>query len=312
MYQSLWFFVIYAMLGWCLEVVFCSINTGKFVNRGFLNGPVCPIYGFGAVIIILALTPISHNIFLLYAGTVLLTSLLELVTGWALRKLFKTSWWDYSDQPFNIGGYICLKFSLAWGVAGVFLMKIIHPAISGLVHLIPVWAGWVALAFLYSLLLADLIVTVSAILKLNRDLGEITVLTKGLHSGSEKLAENIGNTAIAISEKIDNLDLKDKKLQLEERVEESKKRISTSLEESKQKFNTSFQEQQKKRSSAIDKKEALSRKNKLLTNRFTVRERLLKAFPNMNNHRFQDALNEMRAERTKSKNSTNHDEPSGS
>ena len=223
-----------------------------------------------------------------------------------MQKIFKTSWWDYSDQPFNIGGYICLKFSLAWGVAGVFLMKILHPAIAGLLHLIPTFIGWGILILLYSLLLADLLVTVAAILKLNRDLGEITAITKGLHSSSEKLAENLGNTAIAISEKIDNLDLKDKKLQLEEKMDEGKKRISTSLEEGKQKVSASIQEQQKKFSSVFDKKEQLTRKNKLLTNRFTVRERLLKAFPNMNSHLFQEALDEMKASRKKEDNSHNN------
>ena len=118
-YELLCFFVIYSVLGWCLEVCFCTINTGQFVNRGFLNGPVCPIYGFGMVIVLVALTPLAHSLPVLFVGGALLTSALELAAGWILKKVFHTSWWDYSDVPFNLGGYICLKFSLAWGVAVV-------------------------------------------------------------------------------------------------------------------------------------------------------------------------------------------------
>ena len=86
------------------------------MNRGFLNGPVCPIYGFGMIIVLFALTPLQHSILLLYIGGVILPSALELVGGWALYKLYHTRWWDYSDFPFNIGGYICLEFCLLWGV----------------------------------------------------------------------------------------------------------------------------------------------------------------------------------------------------
>ena len=111
------------VLGWCLEVCFCTINTGQFVNRGFLNGPVCPIYGFGMVLVIVALTGFSGNLPALFLGGMVLTSAIELAGGWALKKLFHTSWWDYSDQPFNIGGYICLKFSLAWGLCVVVVMR---------------------------------------------------------------------------------------------------------------------------------------------------------------------------------------------
>lgn len=133
-YELLCFFVIYSVLGWCLEVCFCTINTGQFVNRGFLNGPVCPIYGFGMVIVLVALTPLAHSLPVLFVGGALLTSALELAAGWILKKVFHTSWWDYSDVPFNLGGYICLKFSLAWGVAVVAVMKGVQPAVAALVR----------------------------------------------------------------------------------------------------------------------------------------------------------------------------------
>ena len=117
MYLFLWIFFIYSFLGWCTEVSYAALVTGKFVNRGFLNGPVCPVYGFGVVIVLSILVPLKGNLLVLFIGSVVLTSLLEWLTGFLLEKIFHQRWWDYSDQPFNIGGYICLRFSIAWGFA---------------------------------------------------------------------------------------------------------------------------------------------------------------------------------------------------
>ena len=107
LYRLLWIFFIYAFLGWCTEVSYAALVTGTFVNRGFLNGPVCPIYGFGVVIVLTCLTPLAGSLPLLFLGSVVLTSALEWLTGFALEKLFHQRWWDYSDEPFNLSGYIC-------------------------------------------------------------------------------------------------------------------------------------------------------------------------------------------------------------
>ena len=143
LYQILAYFLVYSCLGWCLEVVYAAATTGQIVNRGFLNGPVCPIYGFGMVIVLFDLTPFARSTLALYIGGVILPSALELVGGWALYKLYHTRWWDYSDKPFNIGGYICLEFSLLWGVGTLVMMKAIHPTIAGLVELVPPFIGFI-------------------------------------------------------------------------------------------------------------------------------------------------------------------------
>ena len=117
MYQLLWIFFLYAFLGWCTEVSYAALRTGKFVNRGFLNGPVCPIYGCGVVVVLAGLEPLKGNFVLLFLGSVVLTSALEWATGFVLEKLFRQRWRDYSDKPFNLGGYICLEFSVMWGFA---------------------------------------------------------------------------------------------------------------------------------------------------------------------------------------------------
>ena len=127
LYHILAFFLIYSCLGWCVEVVYAAATTGQLVNRGFLNGPVCPIYGFGMILVLFFLTPLEDDLLLLYLGGVILPSALELVGGWALYKLYRTRWWDYTDKPFNIGGYVCLEFSLMWGVGAMVMVKVIIP-----------------------------------------------------------------------------------------------------------------------------------------------------------------------------------------
>ena len=148
LYHILAYFLIYSCMGWCLEVIYAAATTGQLVNRGFLNGPVCPIYGFGMVIVLFALTPLQHSILLLYLGGVILPSALELVGGWALYKLYRTRWWDYTDKPFNIGGYVCLEFSLMWGVGAMVMVKVIHPTLAALVNIIPPLVGFVLCALL--------------------------------------------------------------------------------------------------------------------------------------------------------------------
>ena len=128
-YELVWIFIIYAFLGWCTEVSYAALDRGIFVNRGFLNGPYCPIYGFGVVIVVTILTPLQDNLLLLFFGSFLLTSVLEYITGFLLEKVFHDRWWDYSNKPFNIHGYVCLKFSIYWGLACTFIMKVIHPII---------------------------------------------------------------------------------------------------------------------------------------------------------------------------------------
>lgn len=198
------YFPIYAFLGWCLEVIYASVNTGKFVNRGFLNGAVCPIYGVGAVLLIIFLTPLSNHLPLLFLASVTIASLLELVGGYMLEKLFHMRWWDYTEEPFNIGGFICLKFSLMWGLAGIFLMKLIQPMIAGILSHLPTTPVLLIICIFYLILITDCLITIIAIAHLNRDLKQVHDLSRLIRAGSDTLAENLGTFAVDTSEKLDN------------------------------------------------------------------------------------------------------------
>ena len=137
MYYLILYFFVYGFLGWCTEVAFAACKERKFVNRGFLNGPICPIYGIGVGIVVQFLTPYKENLVLLYIASVVMVTALEWVTGFILEKIFHNKWWDYSKMPLNLNGYVCLLFSLIWGAACVLIVDFIHPLIHKVLSWIP-------------------------------------------------------------------------------------------------------------------------------------------------------------------------------
>lgn len=189
-YFALSFFV-YGFLGWCTEVAYAAAKQGKFVNRGFLNGPICPVYGIGVGVVVQFLTPVENNLVLLYISSTILVTVIEGLTGFLLEKIFHNKWWDYSEQPLNIGGYVCVLFSLIWGVFCVLIVKVIHPLIDKVLTMIPFVLGIVVMVCLAAGLLADLYVTASGILKMNRRLEAMEKIAAELKELSDKVGENI-------------------------------------------------------------------------------------------------------------------------
>lgn len=280
-YEILWLFLIYACIGWCMEVGYCGLNSGKFVNRGFLNGPICPIYGVGGVIIILCLTPLESNILLLFLGAVVVTSLIELITGYVLEKIYHTRWWDYSDVPFNIGGYICLKFSLMWGCAGVILMKAVHPVIYGLIRLFPKLFGEILLVLFLIIFVVDCVVTIISINNLSKRMAVMNDIANRIHKVSDILGQHIYEKTVetekigaGISKKIDIKTLKEK--------------TGKDREDLKRKYE--------KEMAALKQKYASLTEDKNLFHR-----RILKAFPTMKSKRFNEELEKIRDMHTKRK-----------
>lgn len=134
------FFAVYSFGGWMMETLFASIKERKLINRGFLTGFFCPIYGFGAILIIQSSQWIRFmfaddfkSLALSILFSILLVTVLEYVTGYLLEKIFSFKWWDYSDNAFNLQGYVCLKYSLLWGLLAFLLVQVAHPAISEMV-----------------------------------------------------------------------------------------------------------------------------------------------------------------------------------
>ena len=156
--QGMVLFAIYAFAGWLLETSYASIRERRFVNRGFLCGPFCPIYGFGALLIIAVAervgarmdTPWTRGLVIVLVSALLVTWL-EYATGWILDRIFHRKWWDYQGRRLNIGGYVCLEYSLLWGALAFMLAELIHPAVLLLLTPLPGWfdmtAAWIILLY---------------------------------------------------------------------------------------------------------------------------------------------------------------------
>ncbi len=194
-------FFVYAFLGWCTEVVYAAFRTGKFVNRGFLNGPVCPIYGFGVVGVIVALTPLSDRLWALFLGAVVLTSTLEFFTGWLLEKVFHAKWWDYSENRLNIKGYICLEFSLIWGVAATAVVRLIQPPVLGGIRALPKPLLY-ALEIVFSvLILVDLAASIAKARHLEQRMQLLCRMAGEIHDISDRIGDTLSDGVIVIRNK---------------------------------------------------------------------------------------------------------------
>ena len=132
--QRILFFFLYAFFGWIWEVGLNLVQKHRFVNRGFLTGPILPIYGFGAVSILLFTIQVRWSIGLIFLCGMAGATVLEYFTGWLLERLFRMRYWDYSNLPLNLNGYICLLASLCWGVFSVLLVRVVHPPLAGLIQ----------------------------------------------------------------------------------------------------------------------------------------------------------------------------------
>lgn len=199
------YFLVYAFLGWVIEVIYHVFTLKKLVNRGFLYGPICPIYGVGAVVLLLLLNITSKDILSIFIVGFFATSVLEYMTGYILEKLFNTKWWDYSDVKYNVNGYISLRFSIIWGLFSVVFMRVIHPVIEyGLYQINNNFLiKFILVAFVIFIL--DLIYTILSLLELRKllnDFKESMNLSKpmeGINDLLEKLEQKKINKEKALN-----------------------------------------------------------------------------------------------------------------
>ena len=195
--QWLILFFVYAAIGWVWESLYVSAKERAWVNRGFLNGPILPIYGFGAVIILFLTLPVSKNVFLIFLFGMAGATALEFATGFVMEQIFKVRYWDYSQKHFNLCGYICLYASLGWGVFSVVLVRFVHPFADGIVRSIPmVWLKPVSNIFMV-LFVADTVLSVRNALDMKELLSKVTENNRLVNSVKSKLE----NSASAVREK---------------------------------------------------------------------------------------------------------------
>ena len=196
-----------------IEVSYHAVTMGKVVNRGFLNGPLCPVYGSGVLMVLMVVdlcgewfgfeTDLSRaKVIELFIIGIIFATLIELIAGFLLDQLFHARWWDYRDRRFNLNGYICLEFSIYWGLGIAFVLRVIQPVFENIVNSIPVRISWILLSAFYIIFLVDIILTVLTILKLNKQLEKMRDMEAAIQKLSGSMSEFIGTSTIKTVEKI--------------------------------------------------------------------------------------------------------------
>lgn len=181
-------FILYSIIGWISEVVYCSIQERRFVNRGFLHGPLCPVYGFGALLVVFLLEPFAESVVLLFFSAMVITTTLEYMTAWLLETAFSTRWWDYSDLPFNFRGRVCLLNSVLFAFMALVGVRVLHPGIESFLLSLPESLTESAAGILAGLLFIDLIYTLRTLVRFEEKLASLSVFLETV-SGAKGVRE---------------------------------------------------------------------------------------------------------------------------
>lgn len=282
LYQMCWYFFLYSFFGWVIEVIFHAVSMGQIINRGFLNGPICPIYGVGvlsvfALVNILKSRGMPMGDLSIFLFGLILATLVELIGGWLLDKCFHARWWDYSERPLNFHGYICLKFSLIWGVAILLVVRILQKHVEHQsIFLTASKLGWILIVVFSVAFLADFIVTVSIIQGFNKKLTKLDELREEMRVVSDKLSEKIGRQSMAAVQRLE-----------EERVQAAlaKAELFDALSE---KRADTVEELSHRQASLHRRFEELT--IAMTAHRFYGTGRLLRAFPHMKHRRYSEIV----------------------
>lgn len=193
-------FFIYSFVGWILEVIYYGVTEGHFINRGFLNGPLCPVYGIGFYCALWFFEPLKSSMSVIFFGSAVCCTVVELIAGVILYQAFHLRWWDYTTYPMNFKGFICVRFGIYWGIAGTWGVYFLHPTVLYLVRLAsqPVQIG--ILAVLGIILIVDIIATVAGIIGFSNKLKLFTKISSTVKSTSDFIGGNIYGTVGTIME----------------------------------------------------------------------------------------------------------------
>ena len=285
-YQICWYFLIYSFGGWVVEVIFHAVALGKVINRGFLNGPVCPVYGFGVLSVFAMINTLQSSGYqmsdsMIFVFGVVLATVVELIAGWLLDVCFHARWWDYSNKPLNFHGYICLEFSLIWGLAIVLVVKVFQKYVEN--HTSPQAdsiLGWIVLAILYCMYLTDFIVTVAVIQGLNKKLTQLDKIRSDMRIISDKISDTVAGTTIDTAQVIE------------------KGKVQTALaraelrEAAEMKKDQSIEKLRKKRAELQREFDELA--NSITNHTIVGQGRIIKAFPEMKHRDYYELIKELR------------------
>ena len=230
--QWLLVFYAYCFLGWCFESTVVSVQQRRFVNRGFLRGPMLPIYGFGATILLHVSLPLYDRPVELFLASMVAATVFEYVVGVLMETLFKVKYWDYSTHRFQFQGRICLQSSLCWGFLGLILARAIHPPVEAIVVWLPFWGLIVVDVLLSAAFISDVAVSVRTALDLARVLEELDKLRE---QGAE-LREQLSETALVQLTKL-SYRVDEARGEWSEKMDEAREQLTERVDEAREQLN---------------------------------------------------------------------------
>ena len=281
LYEMCLLFIVWSFIGWAIEVCAHALKMGEYSNRGFLSMPICPIYGFGVLIITILLHPFMDIPILMFICSSLICTAFELFVGVTMKMIFHNVWWDYSDEHFNFKGYICLKTSILWGMGCLIVEYCAEPQIEWLVDSIPTTAGTVFIGVMGVLIIIDCSNSVAAVYKLNLRLKEISEISEKMYNSSQKLGKALADTALTAVDKGSEAPaaIYVKRMEGEEKAAELRNDIKENITDMKD-------ETVEKLRARYDALVAFSDKNV---------ERMIKAFPSMHSVKYRNEFENIRA-----------------
>ena len=229
-------FFVDSFAGWVMETVQISIRQKKFVNRGFLIGPYCPIYGCGVLLITILLQKYTGDVPLTFILSILICGTLEYMTSYVMEKIFKARWWDYSQRKFNINGRICLETLIPFGIAGTFILYIANPFLMKYINMMPDLALHIFSGVFLVIYITDMIVSFKIILNLKEMTKEFKDNTVEISANVKKVIKNKFNLykrLVKAFPKIENNVLYDKWDEIKKRIDESREEIAIKIDNSK-------------------------------------------------------------------------------
>lgn len=299
--QWLFFFYFYCFFGWVFESSYVSIKKRHFVNRGFMRGPFLPLYGSGAIMMLVVSAPYKDNLVLVYVSGCMGATALEYVTGVVMEALFKVRYWDYSKQPFNFQGHICLSSSLAWGGLTIFMTQLLHKPVERMVLAIPLKVLGAATFFLTLVIVVDFSLSFKAamdirdiLIKLEKAKEDVERMSKRLDVMIALMSDDVENWKQEKEERFDVL-----KMDMEERFEKLKVNISERQNE--------YAEGIREEMAELREKYHINREltKQLKTFKDSYKRGMLLGNPTMVSLKFKEALEELKEAVSERKNKNN-------
>lgn len=291
MRQWIFFFIFYSFFGWCFESAYVSILKKRFVNRGFMRGPFLPLYGSGAVMMLVVSMPFQDNLLLTFFAGCAGATVLEYVTGVLMEALFKVRYWDYSNQKFNFQGQICLSSTLAWGGLTILMTRLVHPFIERIALAIPSNALAVVTMLLTIYIISDFAISFKAAM----DLKEILVRMEKAKKELEHLQKRL-DVIVAFNENEREEKRQERELKMDELKDSIEERIALIKKMIQEKPGEFVEEKKEEIMEIVVKyRTALNESRFMKGFRESYRKSVLKGNPGMVSRKFKEALEELKS-----------------